>query len=334
MERIERAIRNALAKADAANSEIRQRVYTSVWQAHERALAPFNESDRKQRREQLTQTIRQIETEYAAAYQKPAQPVSNHDLNTDWAPSGETRNHNHTPDIDPPLRKSMHDDDTVALGPASHGKIKSNKKQPKKRSLITRLTVPVILVLTCAIVGISLYNSLSDIGRAPNNGGSAPVSLAPFKEGANPDDAHWITIFTPQDATRISVTGTATAEITRVEGLDYLRIKSPSPKDTIKFDVGEGILNQFANTTATFDIIARSSDGKPAQMSVTCDFGDMGNCQRRRYDVTPSQSDFLFEVDFPANKKAQKSGTISINSDLGGTGRAVDIIAIRVGKPE
>lgn len=332
MESIERAIRNAFTKADATNSEIRQRIYTSAWQAHERALAQntqLDEAQRNQRREQLTKAIHQIEQEFftpapelkpdlAASPVAPNQPSNiSGDLDS-VAPSRQARS------------GQAHQNDDIAV-PNAPRRTKNKDTKPKKRSLFSRLIIPLVLLLGFVIIGFSIYNSLVEMsGSSFNGNGRSALNTGPFKEGEDPDNARWITVFTPQDATRISLTDTATAQITNVNGTDYLRVKSPTPKSTINFDIGEGILNQFVNKTATFDIIARSSDGQPVQISVTCNFGDMGNCQRRRYDVTGSQSDFLFEVPFTANQRTQKNGTISIHSDLDGSGRAVDILAIRV----
>ncbi len=332
LESIERAIRNALTKADATDSEIRQRIYASAWQAHERALSQntqLNETARNQRREQLTNSIRQIEHEYATQQTSSSQ----HPVNS--APESNQSDLSGSLDRVAPSRKIVQHDDGMADFGQTPERIQKSKSTPsKRRSKFKRLAVPLISLAAFGIIGISIYNSLSDLSFSPTGNNHSSLNTGPFKEGENPDDAKWITIFTPKDATRISLSGTATAEITRVEGVDYLRIKSPTVQDTIRFDVGEGILNQLVNTTATFDIVARSSEGKPVQMSVTCDFGEMGDCQRRRYDVTGSQSDFLFDVKFDTHKKTQKSGIISVTSDLNGTGRAVDIFAIRVGKPE
>ncbi len=89
-------------------------------------------------------------------------------------------------------------------------------------------------------------------------------------------------------------------------------------------------MNQLEGKKATFDIVARADGGKMTQMSVNCDFGGMGDCGRRRYDVRDSVSDFLFEMDNPAGKKAGRAGTITVNSDLAGTGKPVNIYEIRV----
>ncbi|EEZ06458.1 conserved hypothetical protein, partial [Brucella ceti M490/95/1] len=64
MESIERAIRNAFAKADAHNPATRQRIYESAWGAHERAMATntaLSAAQKEQRREKLKDAISRIE---------------------------------------------------------------------------------------------------------------------------------------------------------------------------------------------------------------------------------------------------------------------------------
>lgn len=67
MESIERAIRNAFAKADAHNPATRQRIYESAWGAHERALATntaLSDGQKEQRRQKLKDAISGIEQEF------------------------------------------------------------------------------------------------------------------------------------------------------------------------------------------------------------------------------------------------------------------------------
>lgn len=86
---------------------------------------------------------------------------------------------------------------------------------------------------------------------------------------------------------------------------------------------------KLAGKQATFDIIARAADGKETQMSVDCNFGELGGCGRKRYVVGPDRADYLFELDF-RSKNPGSGGTIAINSDVGGEGKQVDIYEIRV----
>ena len=87
------------------------------------------------------------------------------------------------------------------------------------------------------------------------------------------------------------------------------------------------------NADEVADIVARAEDGKDTQMSVSCNFGELGDCGRKRYAVGHERNEYLFDVAFP-DKQPGAAGTIAINSDFEGQGRAVDIYAIRVSVAE
>ncbi len=78
-----------------------------------------------------------------------------------------------------------------------------------------------------------------------------------------------------------------------------------------------------------FDIIARAEDGKDTQISVDCNFGELGDCGRKRYAVGQQRNEYLFDVKFP-DKRPGSAGTIAVNSDFDKQGKAVNIYEIRV----
>lgn len=345
MDSIERAIKNAFAKADARNPTTRQRVYESAWGAHERALAAnatLSDAQKTTRREKIKQTISRIENEYARAAVVRQEPqfdagVSNATSSDDGfgnltATDSRTNGFSESaPSLDrDDLR--LKQGKTAANRSDEHVDIAAKRDRPKKRrSPVVRYGIPALVLFAAGFIGLSLYNSFADLGRSPTPGQRIVAgNFAPLKEGEEPGGANWITIFQPTEAARMSVQGRAKAEISENGSNSFVRITSPGADDTVTFDVGEGILDGIAGKTATFDVIARSADGKPTQMSVNCNFGGLGDCGRKRYDVTDSQNDFLFDLTFPASQKAGSAGTISINSDLSGAGKAVEIYAIRV----
>lgn len=340
LESIERAIRNAFAKADAQNATTRQRIYESAWGAHERALnanTALSETQKTERRETLKETISRIERELsqpaatASARQEPRfEPsMSDDDIFGDF-PVADRR------DGASVTSTSDSSDFSADRGDRANGKSgrrtkSADGRQKKRSSPFFRYGMPALVLIAAGFIGLSLYNSFSDLSRGPTLATlSANGNAAPLKEGEEPGGASWITIFKPEEATRMSVHGRATAEVIADGANRYARVKSSGPEDTVTFDIGEGILNQVAGKTATFDVVARSSDGKPTQMTVNCDFAGLGDCGRRRYDVTDAQNDFLLDISFPDGKRAGGAGTITINSDLTGAGKAVDIYAIRV----
>ncbi len=80
--------------------------------------------------------------------------------------------------------------------------------------------------------------------------------------------------------------------------------------------------------------VARSSTWwHETQISVSCDFGALGDCGRRRYVVGLHRADFLFEVDMPAGAPAG-DGAISIVTDVDGGGKAIDLFEIRLAPAE
>ncbi len=156
-----------------------------------------------------------------------------------------------------------------------------------------------------------------------------PRAAAPRKPGEADQDRGWIEVFSPADPTQVSAPSDARAEVMQDDSGTFLRIRSGSTGSAVSFDVGQGVLDRLAGKHAVFDIVARAEDGKDTQMSVDCNFGELGDCGRKRYGVGHERNEYLFEVEFPA-KQPGAAGTIAINSDFERQGRAVDIYAIRV----
>jgi hypothetical protein len=88
-------------------------------------------------------------------------------------------------------------------------------------------------------------------------------------------------------------------------------------------------LEQIAGKHAIFDIVASAEEGSETQISVSCNFGELGDCGRKRYAVGRELGEFLFEVELP-NASPGAGGTIAISSDISNQGKAVDIHEIRV----
>ncbi len=320
MESIERAIRSAFAKADAYNPTTRQRIYESAWGAHQRALAAndsLSEAQKEQRRQALKETISNIEREFAIQPKERAEPTLD-------AP-GVLANDPVLGDAAADRAPALDESDRRGGKRGRKGRVK------KRRSPLYSYGLPALVLGVAALIAYSLYNSFADFTRAPTN---SPLlndaSMAPLKQGEEAGGMRWVTIFTPTQATHMSMQGRATAEIVQESTGAFVRVKSPAAADTVTFEVGQGVLDQLAGKKATFDVMARSQDGQMTQMSVDCDFGGLGACERRRYDVNESLNDFLFDATFPAGSKAAGPGSITVSSDVTGGGKTVNIYAIRV----
>ncbi len=147
--------------------------------------------------------------------------------------------------------------------------------------------------------------------------------------GKADDLRNWITVFSPSDASSVNAPSGATAQVSNDESGNFLRIRSGPSGSAVIFDVGQGILEQLAGGKAVFDIVARSEGGKQTEISISCDFGELGDCGRKRYVVGYERAEYLFDVEFPPGRPGA-GGSIAINSDFANSGNAVDIYQIRV----
>ncbi|MER8485494.1 hypothetical protein [Mesorhizobium sp. M1322] len=206
------------------------------------------------------------------------------------------------------------------------------------------LTAIFLGVTLLAAVGIGLYFAAqTGVFKSADELDTAPPQTPPTVEDDDftppgdtasplaPGDVErdWINVFSPSDPTLVSAPSDAKAEVMQDDSGSFLRIRSGASGSAISFDVGQGVLEKLAGKHATFDIIARSEEGQETQISVDCNFGELGDCGRKRYAVGYERNEYLFDVRFP-DKRPGAAGTIAINSDFDKQGKSVDIYEIRV----
>ncbi|MBZ9754850.1 hypothetical protein LB524_06100 [Mesorhizobium sp. ESP6-5] len=233
--------------------------------------------------------------------------------------------------------------------PASSGaatEVAPNRDERRIRGRRLPLTAIFFTVTLLAAIGIGLYFAMqtgvfktaAQLNTAPPE---APPTVedddftpadganAPAKPGAADQSRDWINVFSPTDPTHVAAPSDAKAEVMKDDSGPFLRIQSGASGSAIAFDVGQGVLEKLAGKHAVFDIIARAEDGKDTQISVDCNFGELGDCGRKRYAVGQQKNEYLFDVKFP-DKHPGSAGTIAINSDFDKQGKAVDVYEIRV----
>jgi hypothetical protein len=156
---------------------------------------------------------------------------------------------------------------------------------------------------------------------------------APAKPGEPDASRNWTPVFSPSDPTTVNAPGDTKADAMKDDSGDFLRIRSGASGSAIIFDVPQGVLEQIAGKHAVFDIVARAEEGKSTQISIDCNFGELGDCGRKRYEVGYEKGDFLFEMELP-KKAPGAEGTIAINSDIDNGGKAIDVYEIKVSVSE
>lgn len=224
-------------------------------------------------------------------------------------------------------------------GSPSPAEVSPDRDERRARRRFPTGAVAGVLLLALVAAGawwavqVGLLRLPAEIGSRPAAGGdgsqASPAAESALPRPGQADQRNWITVFVPSDPTHVNTPSDARAEAMQDDSGSFLRIRSGNSGSTISFDVGQGVLEQLAGKHAVFDIVARAEEGKDTQMSIDCNFGELGDCGRKRYAVGHEKNEYLFDVDLP-DKRPGAAGTIAVNSDFDKQGRSVDIYEIRV----
>lgn len=335
MDAIKKAITSALQKGDARDRAFRERVYRQLLVALDRSLEgrpDLSAEEVRRRRDQAKAVIVEVEREYLAAYAPPAAPQP---------PAQATE-----PAADFAPRVAREDRLTFEEGPQAAYTPQGEARVPpaRRRRGIGRLVLLLAAIAVVAALGLTVWWMLAggrqpaedraggtDITQPAGNDESASGGAAPARAGEdNAGEAgDWITIFAPTDPTSVSTSAGASAEVLTREGDTFLQISAESAEAAVSFAVGQGVLEELAGKRAVFSLTARAEDGAETQISVTCDFGALGDCGRTRYTVGLLPSDYLFEIEFP-DARPSAGGMISVVPDMEGQGRTLEVFSLRV----
>ncbi|WHO73027.1 regulator [Rhizobium sp. BT03] len=155
-----------------------------------------------------------------------------------------------------------------------------------------------------------------------------PVTIDP----QNSFSADWIPLFKPDDADKIQSGPRArTEKIAENDGPAVRLISESGAADgNISISVPASVLQQLAGKSSTIALTLQSTTDEPTQVTVECNFQSLGNCARHRFNVTREKSDALLQVKFDRSLAPNAPGTLTINSDLDGKARGINLFAVRI----
>lgn len=366
MDAIEKAIRAAFEKGNAEERSFREKVYRSAFAALDRALqaAPnMTVEVAIKRRKALQAKIAEIETEFLPAVAPKPEPVAPPVMES--APTPPPAEAEAAPAVavpapaesDPVLMKVDPDtkpdlgmdsvpapDVEVTTSPAEIREARAQERVTRRRPYAAIFFA--VTLVAAALAGgwwayrTGVFQSAEELDTSvPNppptveDEDFVPAEQQPEAEQSEAEKAeaarNWISVFSPADPSGVKPPEGATAEVSQDESGSFLRIRSGSSGEGVVFDVGQGVLEQIVGKKAVFDIVARGGEGKETQISVSCSFGELGDCGRKRYAVGFERGEYLFDVELLSQPPAA-GGTIAINSDFAKEGKSVDIYEIRV----
>ena len=140
----------------------------------------------------------------------------------------------------------------------------------------------------------------------------------------------WIVLFTPSDPTVLTLVGGAQTSIESDPFGDFARLSTTGAESAVLIDVPVGTLQRLAGSAVQISVRARTDDGQASQISVTCDFGPLGDCGRRRFDVNQSEAEFLFRADLLDGATPSAPGSLEIRPDFEGGERAINLLSVRI----
>lgn len=350
MDPIEKAIRTAFAKGNVKDRAFREKVYRSAFAALDRTLKAHPQLTVEaaiNRRKSLQAKITQIEQEFVPGSTSPAhaapQPV---EAAPSVDPSAGVSSAASAPEITLGGKSSADASGDGAGG--NFPRLDADGRPHLRRRRRRPIAIAFSAVTLLAVLGIGgwfalqtgLFKSAAERDTTVPNPPQTveEEDFSPDEEAAQgPGTANaqrdWVTLFSPSDTSGVNAPGGVSTQVMQDDTGQFLRIRAGTAGETVIFDIPRAKLDELAGRRATFDILARAEEGQETQISVACDFGELGECGRRRYAVGYQRGEFLFDMDFP-DKFAGADGSIAINPDFDNRGRAVDIYEIRVSVSE
>ena len=142
----------------------------------------------------------------------------------------------------------------------------------------------------------------------------------------------WANVYTPgRDGTAEASSNASVEVIEEAEG-NVLRIVSGSAdaNGEVRVPLGADVMQALAGRQSVLALTVRSATPEATQIYVRCEFSVLGDCGRRRFDVTYDTNDILFSLDYDRALAPNEGGYLVINSDVSGGAKGVDLIGVRI----
>lgn len=358
MDPFEKAIRGAFEKSDPSDLSVRRRVYKSALAALDRAIAAnasVTEPQAAARRGKLKKLIASIESEFApavatAAHEAPivqavtpsqsAPPVAGVEPRLRaQAPAKKKSSFGDAPRNEPRLEASpTQQSNTPAPNMAEEAapsiaarirtkKLRNEGKKSRWPKFILNLVIFLLIIAAC-IYGAYWVMNVDLKQFSTSNSQEQNLDFTSLTVGGE-HDKNWVTVFDPEDLSTVQALNGATASLSSDGRASYLEITSPSETSLTRFDVGLGTLQTFMGKKVMILVSAKAVSTEPSDIAVSCNFGALGSCARKRFTVSGDVKDFLFEYEFP-DQSPNAAGSIDIISDIDGGGKGVKIVKILI----
>jgi len=142
----------------------------------------------------------------------------------------------------------------------------------------------------------------------------------------------WANVYTPGRDGTAEAGGNASAEVIEETEGNVLRIvsRSADANGEVRIPLGAEVMQALAGRQSVLAVTVRSATPDTTQIYLRCEFSVLGDCGRRRFDVTYDTNDILFSLDYDRALAPNQGGYLVINSDVSGEAKGIDLIAVRI----
>ena len=160
-----------------------------------------------------------------------------------------------------------------------------------------------------------------------------PTAFEPDRQLTGSFSSDWLNVFDAgMNVGTVKAGSQVTTENVRLPSGAALRVTSRGSTNggDIQFEVPVELMRQLSGRTSTIAVTLQSSTDTPTQVSIECDFKSLGQCSRHRFTAMPERSDLLINTTFTGGMVANATGSISVNADIDGAGKSVNIYSVRI----
>lgn len=225
------------------------------------------------------------------------------------------------------------------------GRASAAPRPRKRRGFFARLFIWVMLLAFLAIgawwaltSGLLLSEAERDTSVANPPAAVSEEDLpdadaageAPSQKESASFSKDWIEVFKPGEIKRIEAGSLTESKLVSTGDGPVIRITSRSPgaDGAVRILLPAEIIEKEAGQEATLAITLRAAGDKPVQVTVDCELGALGSCERHRFTVGVQRTDALIQVAPPAGKG--DTPALVLNADATGEGGSVDLVAVRM----
>lgn len=226
--------------------------------------------------------------------------------------------------------------------PGKKVKVAKVRKEKRKRPVFASLFSAAVML---SFLGIGVWwlvesGALKTAAERDTGVPNPPPSLSRDDFAGGPQQLNpgagfsgeWANVYTPGRDGTAEASGNARAEVIEEAEGNVLRIVSGSAdaNGEVRVPLGADVMQALAGRQSVLALTMRSATPEATQIYIRCEFSVLGDCGRRRFDVTYDTNDILFSLDYDRALAPNQGGFLIINSDVSGGAKGVDLIAVRI----